>query len=522
MVIVGETKMERELKDLKFILDSDVILRDERYYQNKGLFFVFLARTDFLRCVDEVAFKLLLFLAKPCSFEELRQHYFALCRQANIEPSERELALLLIALLEGEVVKVFGDTATPPPRLPPSKSLSFPSPYAPFSFPVHVSLALTGACNLRCRHCMAAFYPRKGLSLEQLADLFEQLDEGGVFTLKLTGGEPMVYPRFWDVLELATAHRFSVGLLTNLTLLDEKGAERLGEIVKRKGQGFIVGTSLDGADAETHEWMRRVRGSFSKTVRAMSLLKEVKVPFIVQCSINHHNKGQIWEIARLCFELGARTVYFLVPCQLGRAPKELSPLSLSEIFSLQEEVERMREETGWWVEFDPRHTPMHGVSKDGNKPPSDLEVVDFPPRCCPAGITVLAISSSGKVYPCIDAMDAPMVEMGDVTRERLDEIWQSERWNFFRGGVDGRQLRQKGCKGCPWFAKCGYKFCRAYPAAVFGDLYAAKPECLLYREALRENFFAFRGRRKEDGRKPHKEVVFDLDSHRRHFVGKEV
>jgi len=55
-----------------------------------------------------------------------------------------------------------------------------------------------------------------------------------VFFLKLTGGKPALHLQFGEVLELATSHRFSVGLLTNLPLLSEKG---LSEVAKRKGLG---------------------------------------------------------------------------------------------------------------------------------------------------------------------------------------------------------------------------------------------------------------------------------------------
>lgn len=142
----------------RFVLSADAILRDESHYQRKGLYFVFLSRANFLQCVDEVAFKLLLFF-------------------------------------------------------------------------IHVSLVLTGRCNLFCRHCMAAFYPRPWLPLEQLSDILSNWAEGEFF-LKLTGGKPALHLQFGEVLELATSHRFSVGLLTNLPLLSEKGIERICEAGK--------------------------------------------------------------------------------------------------------------------------------------------------------------------------------------------------------------------------------------------------------------------------------------------------
>ncbi len=165
--------------DERFVLSADAILRDESHYQRKGLYFVFLSRTNSLRCVDEVAFKLLLFLAKPRAYSELKQRYFALCHQADMEPDERELLLFLAALLEGEVVDVVeSDKAIRLPKLPSLERPSFPSPYEPFSFPVHVSLVLTGRCNLFCRHCMAAFYPRTWLTLEQLANILSNWTKG--------------------------------------------------------------------------------------------------------------------------------------------------------------------------------------------------------------------------------------------------------------------------------------------------------------------------------------------------------
>ncbi len=97
-------------------------------------------------------------------------------------------------------------------------------------------------------------------------------------------------------------------------------------------------------------------------------------------------------------------------------------------------------------------------------------------------MSTIAISPEGKAYPCIDALGSPLVEMGDVTQESILEIWRKSDWNLFRGGLNYQDLRY--CTKCPWFSSCGYKNCRAYPAAALGKLFAPKPECVTHHTEL--------------------------------------
>src|SRR3954452_24766020 len=114
-----------------------------------------------------------------------------------------------------------------------------------------------GQCNLRCRMCPIQFRrdgPPHGPPAFMDFDLFARLlgDFPDLEELQLQGlGEPMMHPRFFDMVALAAARGIRVGVNTNLTLLDTRRAE----LCVRSGLADLH-ASLDGASAETYEYIR--------------------------------------------------------------------------------------------------------------------------------------------------------------------------------------------------------------------------------------------------------------------------
>ena len=135
----------------------------------------------------------------------------------------------------------------------------------------------------------------------------EQLGGGRIlFEFEVDGWQARASPAIWGSSGTGNFASFFCRAFDQPAAFERERVKRSCEAERLR---FIIGTSLDGADAQTHEWIRWVKGGFEKTLRAMCLLKEAKVPFIVQCSLNQRNKTKIFEIARLCHEHGARTVY---------------------------------------------------------------------------------------------------------------------------------------------------------------------------------------------------------------------
>jgi len=100
-------------------------------------------------------------------------------------------------------------------------------------------------------------------------------------------------------------------------------------------------------------------------------------------------------------------------------------------------------------------------------------VVAFPDNCCPAGMSSMTIYADGEVYPCDSAIGR---SMGSVRQRSVADVWRDDRWSVLRGGWSLDELEL--CKRCKLADACQIRSCRAYPWAVFDDLYAPAPECV--------------------------------------------
>src|SRR5215211_2247775 len=116
------------------------------------------------------------------------------------------------------------------------------------TLPTYLQVEPVGQCNLRCRMCPIQFRrdgpPHGPPAFMRFEDFVRLLDQfPGLRELQLQGlGEPMMHPRFFDMVELAASRGIKVGTNTNLTLLNSK---RAGRCVS---SGLAeLSASLDGA-----------------------------------------------------------------------------------------------------------------------------------------------------------------------------------------------------------------------------------------------------------------------------------
>jgi SynChlorMet cassette radical SAM/SPASM protein ScmF len=170
---------------------------------------------------------------------------------------------------------------------------------------------LTEGCNLRCRHCwIAPKYQTEGksyavLDLDLFKSIIEQAKPLGLTGVKLTGGEPLLHPQINEILEYIQTDDLSVMLETNGVLCKPELAERIAAC-----KDPFVSVSLDGADSETHEWVRGVEGCFEAALKGIGNLVEAGLRPQVIMTIMRNNKEQMEAVVRLAERSGVGSVKF--------------------------------------------------------------------------------------------------------------------------------------------------------------------------------------------------------------------
>jgi SynChlorMet cassette radical SAM/SPASM protein ScmF len=285
-------------------------------------------------------------------------------------------------------------------------------------------LYLSSSCNLRCRHCWitpsfaADGKPEPG-DMVDLDALREAVHEGKLLGLghaKLTGGEPMLHPRFMGIADMLTAEGLSLDMETNGTLLTAETARHL----KEKTKLGHVSVSLDGKDAETHDAFRRVPGAFDAALRGLGHLVNAGYKNCqVIMSVHHGNRDQIEEVVSLAARRGAASVKLNPVTTAGRGA---AMHEHGEALGFDDHVALVR-----WVSSDLRPKATIGVVLEmppGLVPLRDLWLTRGRTGDCGV-LGILGILGTGEVALCGIGQTHKEFIYGRLGETRIRDIWLS-------------------------------------------------------------------------------------------------
>jgi len=278
---------------------------------------------------------------------------------------------------------------------------------------------LTEGCNLRCRHCwIAPEFTSSGTSCSTLPlatfdSIIAEAKPLGLTTVKLTGGEPLLHPQIGEILDHVRASGLRLLVETNGVLCTPELARQMAAC-----KGAFVSVSLDGVDAPTHEWMRRVEGCFGEAVQGIRNLVAAGFRPQVIMTLTRKNVGQMEAMVRLAGDLGVGSVKFnvLQPHARGRnLAGSGETLTMDELVKL-----------GRWVETDlSAHTK---VSLHFGYPPAfhPLKAMfgSGSPGCGVCGILgIIGVLSDGSYAMCGIGTTVPELIFGQATKDRLADVW---------------------------------------------------------------------------------------------------
>ena len=194
--------------------------------------------------------------------------------------------------------------------------------------PLYIAWQVTNECNLACLHCIEESGPGKAfhdeLGDEQVFSVLAQALDLEVPYLSFSGGEPMVHPRFFDMVAYVCGRNGQLKIETNGHYLEPENCARLKQLGVK-----AVQVSLDGATRETFNRMR-VRGDFDRTVEGVRNLHVAGVPIEINFSPTHFNVHEVAAAVDLAAELGAYSFYTGRTMYTGNAVKTWPKLAPSE------------------------------------------------------------------------------------------------------------------------------------------------------------------------------------------------
>ncbi|PCI44895.1 MAG: hypothetical protein COB41_03010 [Proteobacteria bacterium] len=258
-------------------------------------------------------------------------------------------------------------------------------------------IEVTDQCNERCIHCYASSSPdcNDFLSLDEIKHSLDFARNAGRSFVQFTGGDPLIHKDLVAAVAYASKLNFQgIEVYTNGLLLSETLLNKLAPYQPR------ISFSLYADNAETHDAITQLPGSWKKTLAAMKRAK---------------NMG---------FDI--------------RAGIALMPENIECVERMVPFLEKKIGLDAAHVRFDPVKQTGRGKFMDGAK--QILIAPSHAPQTGDIRRGKLCIAANGNVYPCVFSRK---VSLGNIRQQSLPQIIEqlkqreeavpsTERWKSCR------------------------------------------------------------------------------------------
>ncbi len=268
----------------------------------------------------------------------------------------------------------------------------------------YLQLHITEKCNLDCRHCYLGIKGQKELDLDVIDKVIREFSQTGL-KLLITGGEPILHSKFWEVLKAAKKHPIRVEVLSNGTLITEDRAKKLSMYIN----GIQI--SIDGLK-EGHDSLRG-KGAFKKALKGVKAAKRY-LKVTAATMIHQANIDEFPELEKLMKNLEIDEWSIDLPSEAGNM---VANLDLSVDFETASKIFR-----------------RYGYS-------TGMHLGDKGYSC---GSHICSVNVLGNVSKCGFFTDP----VGNAKKENLIDCWKNIIDNYTP------RLEELKCKGCISLEDC--------------------------------------------------------------------
>ena len=299
--------------------------------------------------------------------------------------------------------------------------------------PERIQIEITNRCNYTCGMCPRESFqlPESDISPDLFRHIIDRITQSpekrsaSRYQVTLTGwGEPLLHPSLVDMIAYTKSKGHTVGITTNGLLL----APFINRFIEMSLDKLTI--SLDSVEehdttGEGHPSNEVVRRNIESLLRQRGPPKKPTVTI----QITMHDKKQCLDTVSYAAEAGADRVY-LVRLNIPLGRNNFTRPTLEEELNIYKESEKIAR--------------RFGLQVDNNYTAFDNRLLRFLykrlrpamyrfDRYCPKPYDYLYINIDGKATPCCDL---PRYEVGNLLKQDVKNIWQSENMQYFRAHQD--------------------------------------------------------------------------------------
>lgn len=319
------------------------------------------------------------------------------------------------------------------------------------SRPLTAQLEITNGCNHNCVHCYLLSSdndkrPNHSFSDETVMASAEKLVEAGIFSVVITGGEPLLNKNLlFKVISLFTNNSIHVSLNTNLTLLDDE----IAYFIKEKGVNIL--TSCPSGYIEKYNKITNTN-NYQKFEQNLKKISDLGISFTVNMVVTKDNIDDVIETATTLKKIGCKS-FAATPMSFNMDyPLPNLSLSLEEVQQTVSDLLYIEKQLGMRIDI-VESLPKCCLPK--NVLEGDYH---FLKRSCQAGRTSISVSPNGDIRPCSHNSNS----YGNIITSNIVEIYK--KMLVWRTG----DYIPKECNECVWISYCNGG-CRTNAFAVHGS-----------------------------------------------------
>jgi len=314
-------------------------------------------------------------------------------------------------------------------------------------------LELSKRCNLRCIYCYAnaGEEAEDELSIKETLDAVIQAYELGARKIGIIGGgETLLYPYLFKVIDFIRNLGASVTVFTNTTLITLEIAKKLFE---RK---INVVAKCNSLNSEAQDFLTGVKGSFERIQRGIKNLRKAGYPtqdatLVIETVICRQNIKELPNLWCWIRDQGCIPFFERLTFQ-GRALRfkkelEVSPEEVYKLFKKLLEIDQRKYGYTWKIQ-----------------PP-------WAAKICDRHFYNAFLTSQGYIQPC-SGVD---IHVGNIRYQKLSEILETspviKALRYIDKNIKGY------CKNCLLHKKNRCYGCRGTTYQITGDILASDPYC---------------------------------------------